>query len=88
MRIVFDTNILILSFLGDPATRIMQAALTDESLAFFYSSAMLDEYRNALEEASRERPVPFRPERVTALLAQIERLGSLVYPTMWNRVGS
>ena len=43
MRVVFDTNILVLSQLGKPATDIMRAATKGTpsvTLAFFYSPAM------------------------------------------------
>jgi len=81
MRVVFDTNILVLSFLGNPATAIMRAALTTGPLVFFYTSATLAEYRNALGQASRDRPAPFREHRVRALLADVEARGRLVSPT-------
>ena len=83
MRVIFDTNILILSMLGDPATAIMQAAFTgipNPSLAFYFSDATFCEYQFVLKEASIEKPDVFRPNRVAALLAEIERIGHRVYP--------
>lgn len=85
MRVVFDTNILVLYLLGDPATAIMEAAFTGfpvERLSFFYSEAMLTEYRDVLAEVTSEDPVTFSPERASHLLAGIAAFGHLVHPTI------
>ena len=85
MRVIFDTNILILSQLGKPATSIMQAALMDtpvKSLAFYYSEIMLAEYRNALEQVCLDYPRDFYPNQVAHLLSEIERRGILIHPTI------
>lgn len=85
MRVVFDTNILVLYLLGDPATAIMEAAFTGfpvERLSFFYSEAMHTEYREVLAEVTSEDPVTFNPERAAHLLADITTFGHLVHPTI------
>jgi len=43
VRVVFDTNILVLSLMGEPATSIVEAAFADtrrEQLSFYYSEAV------------------------------------------------
>lgn len=87
MRVVFDTNILVLSLLGDPATAIVQAAFTGvpvKSLAFYYSEATLSEYQNVLGPeglASKDSTIYHR-ERTANLLSRVETLGYLVHPTI------
>jgi putative PIN family toxin of toxin-antitoxin system len=85
MRVVFDTNILILAQLGEPATSIMQAAFTgipNESLAFYYSEAILAEYRDALTQVCLDAPHTFYPNQIAHLLSQVEAHGRLVHPTI------
>ena len=67
MRVVFDTNILVLSQLGKPATDIMRAATKGTpsvTLASFYSPAMLAEYRDALKQVCLDYPDTFYPDQV------------------------
>jgi putative PIN family toxin of toxin-antitoxin system len=87
MRVVFDTNILVLSLLGDPATAILQAAFTGvpvKSLAFYYSEATLGEYQNVLgpEGITAKDPLIYHPKRTANLLSQVRDLGHLVHPTI------
>ena len=85
MRVVFDTNILVLSQLGKPATDIMRAATKGTpsvTLAFFYSPAMLAEYRDALKQVCLDYPDTFYPDQVERLIAGIEGYGRLILPTV------
>ena len=85
MRIVYDTNILVLSQIGNPALAILQAAFTDATekpLAFYYSEAMLTEYTNTLTKLTRERFDLFDPVDINELLEQVKRYGHLVHPTI------
>jgi predicted nucleic acid-binding protein len=53
MRVVFDTNVFVLYFLGDPAESIVKAALAppeSRPLSFFYSAAILEEYETVFSE--------------------------------------
>lgn len=81
MRVVFDTNILVLSQMGDPGTAIMRAALEEvipEPFAFYYSDATLREYRNVLTRLSAKNPEIFYPEAVNQLLTRVEQRGQRI----------
>lgn len=85
MRIVFDTNILVLNLIGEPATTIIDAALTGfpvEQLSFFYSPAMMQEYRHVLIGLAKQNPAVFYPRDVKKLLADVKRDGRLARPTI------
>lgn len=84
MRFVFDTNIFVLYFLGDPAESIIKAALAppeSRPLSFYYAEATLEEYEIVLSELRLENPRVFTPKRTTALLALIAQHGQRVHPT-------
>lgn len=85
MRVVFDTNILVLYLLGGTARAILEAAFSDvpeQPLSFFYSPAMMDEYTTVLNELPEDDPTVFYPENTATLLQSIERHGHLVRPTI------
>ena len=82
MRVVFDTNIFVLSQLGDPALAIVEAAFTDEwkrPLDFFYSAAMLIEYTDILTKLTQNRYNIFLPADTQALITNIQRYGHHVH---------
>ena len=84
MRIVFDTNILVLNFIGRPATDIIDAALSDfpeEQLSFFYSEDTMQEYRGVLSGLADDRPEFFYLHEIEAFLDEIKRHGLLVHTT-------
>ena len=84
MRIVLDTNILVLSFLGDPAESIVRATLTKDPAGplHFYSEATLAEYEKVLNELKEENPQAFTQEGVVKVLALMRRYGKRVRPAM------
>ena len=84
MRVVFDTNILVLNFIGTPASDIIDAALSDfpeEQLSFFYSEDTMQEYHGVLTSLAEERPAFFFSHEIEAFLGEIKRHGRPVYPT-------
>ncbi|MSS72731.1 MAG: putative toxin-antitoxin system toxin component, PIN family [Candidatus Latescibacteria bacterium] len=84
MRIVLDTNILVLSFIGDPADSIVRAALVDDPAGplNFYSGATFAEYESVLDELKVENPRIFTQERVADVLNLIKQHGEQVYPAL------
>lgn len=86
MRVIFDTNILVLYLLGGGVSRIIiRTAFLDtleKPFSFFYSPAMMDEYTDALYELPEDDPTVFFPENITNLLHYIELHGNLIYPTI------
>ena len=83
MRVVFDTNILVLSFHGEPASNIIDAALSEfpmEQLSFFYSDDTMREYRTVLVGLSEKNPAVFYQATVEQLLAAIRQHGNHVHP--------
>lgn len=84
MRVVFDTNILVLSQMGDPGTAIMRVALEPqlpEPLVFYYSDATRREYRNVLTRLSAKNPEVFYPEEMRRFLSLVEHRGHRVSST-------
>ena len=86
MRVVYDTNILVLSQIGDPALAILQAAFTDaleKPLTFCYTEAMFTEYTNTLTQLTQTRFNIFDPADIADLLNQVRRYGlAYYYPTI------
>jgi len=86
MRVVFDTNILVLYLIGGgPAKSILKAALLDipeKPLSFFYSPDMMTEYTETLNKLPEKRPDIFFPQDIAALLRDVAARGRLVYPTI------
>lgn len=85
MRVVFDTNILVLSQMGDPGTAIMRAALEPqlpEPLDFFYSEATRCEYWAVLTRLSARNPEVFYPEEMHRFLSLVEQRGHRIQPTL------
>ncbi len=85
MRVVFDTNILVLSQMGDPGTAIIRAVLEPqlpEPLAFYYSEATRREYRHVLTRLSEKNPEVFYPEEMQRFLSLIEQRGHLIHPAL------
>ncbi len=83
MRIVFDTNILVLSLMGDPAASIMQAApkgFSEEPLDLYYSKATFAEYEQVLHRLTGKGPEVFSVESVTNLLRSFKQRGERAYP--------
>ena len=85
MRVVFDTNILVLYFKGNPARAILEAAFTgvpETRFSFFYSQEMLREYADVLAELTVEDPATFAPAFVADTLNSIRRWGHLIHSTL------
>jgi putative PIN family toxin of toxin-antitoxin system len=82
MRIVLDTNILVLSFIGDPADSIVRAVLAGDPAGplNFYSQATFAEYKSVLDGLKTENPRTFTQERVADVLNLIKQHGEQVYP--------
>lgn len=83
MRVVFDTNILVLYFKGNPARAILEAAFTGSPatrLSFFYSDRMFQEYSDVLTGLTAEDPATFAPAYVTETLNSVRRWGHLTHP--------
>ena len=88
IRVVFDTNILVLYFLGDPSESIIKAALAPspvegeaKPLSFYYSEATFTEYETVFEELRIENPQVFTRQRVAAFLSLIRQRGHFVHFT-------
>lgn len=84
MRVVFDTNILVLSQMGDPGTAIMRAALEPrlpEPLDVYYSDATQREYRHVPARLSAKNPEVFYPEEILRFLALVEQRGHRISST-------
>lgn len=85
MRVVFDTNLLVLSLMGEPATSILEAAFADtwrEQLSFYYSEAVFREYQTVLTRLTPRDPVTFSPEAVAQTLELVKQKGHRVHPTL------
>ncbi|MCZ6633848.1 MAG: putative toxin-antitoxin system toxin component, PIN family [bacterium] len=90
MRVVFDTNILVLYFKGDPATAILEAAFSGlpvEQLSFFYSEDMFQEYENVLNRLSEQDARTYAPQFVADILAGIRQHGHPIHPMVTFAVG-
>jgi len=84
MRVVFDTNVLVLYLMGEPATSIVEAAfsgLPGEQLSFYYSEEMFQEYQNVLTGLTPRDPETFSPEAMANVLTLVRRFGHQVHPT-------
>ena len=91
MRVVFDTNLLVLSLMGEPATAILEAAFADawrERLSFFYSAAVFREYQTVLTSLTLRDPATFSPEAVAQTLGRVIQRGHQVRPTLTLEVCS
>ena len=85
MRVVFDTNILALYFRGNPATAILEAALSgfpEEQLSFYYSEDMFQEYQDVLTRLSAQDPQTYALGSIAEVLAAIREHGHLVSSTI------
>ena len=85
MRMVFDTNILVLYFKGNPARALLEAAFTGSPatrLSFYYSDKMFQEYTDVLTELTAEDPATFAPAFVADTLTSVHRWGHLAHPLL------
>jgi putative PIN family toxin of toxin-antitoxin system len=91
VRLVFDTNILVLSLMGEPATAIVEAAFADtwrEQLLVYYSEAVFREYQTVLTRLTLRAPATFSSEAVAQTLERVKRRGHLVHPILTLEVCS
>ncbi|MEW6756322.1 MAG: PIN domain-containing protein [Candidatus Latescibacterota bacterium] len=82
---MFDTNLLVLYFKGNPARAILEAAFTGlpgTRLSFSYSEEMLQEYRDVLTGLTAEDPATFAPAHVAETLSSVRRRGRLIHPDL------
>ena len=85
MRVVFDTNILVLYFKGNPSRAILEAAFTGSPatrFSFYYSDKMFLEYADVLTELTAEDPATFAPAFVADTLTSVRRWGHLTHPLL------
>lgn len=83
MRVVFDTNILVLYFKGNPARDLLEAAFTGSPatrLSFYYSDMMFLEYADVLTGLTEIDPATFAAAFVADTLTSVRHWGHLVHP--------
>ena len=83
MRVVFDTNILVLYLMGDPATSVVNAAFTGfpvEQFSFYWSEETFQEYQDVLPGLTPRDPEVFSSEAISNVLARIKQDGHRVRP--------